>query len=210
MVEVIKKYFPSLTQKQIEQFEKAMKLYPEWNEKINVISRKDIDNLEINHFLHSLAIARFLNFTSGSKVLDFGAGGGIPSIPLAIFFPEVKFHLIDRVGKKLKVAKAISDELNLENVSIQHGDISECKDTFDFVVARGVMPLPDLVKLSRKNISQNQKNALPNGLIALKGGDLSEELSKCKYPYEIEDIKQWFPEESFFDTKKIIYVPIKK
>lgn len=205
MIDVIKKYFPKLSERQIEQLELAMKLYPEWNEKINVISRKDIDNLEINHLLHSMSIARFLQFADGSRVLDFGAGGGMPSIPLAILFPKVHFHLVDRVGKKLKVAKEIADALGLVNVTVQHGDIGECRDKFDFIVSRAVMPLPDLVRLSRKNVAKPQRNALPNGLITLKGGDISTELSQCGAPAEVEKISQWFPDEEFFKTKLLVY-----
>lgn len=208
MIETIKKYFPNLSERQIGQFESAMRLYPEWNGKINVISRKDIDNLEVNHILHSLSIARFLQFGAGSNVLDFGAGGGLPSIPLAILFPDVKFHLVDRVGKKLKVAKEIADAIGLENVSVQHGDIGECRDKFDFIVSRAVMPLPDLVRLSRKNVSRQQRNALPNGLITLKGGDISAELSQCGLSAEVEKISQWFPDEEFFSTKLLVYVPM--
>ena len=169
MIDNILRAFPNLTQKQKEQFETMMNLYPEWNAKINVISRKDIENLEVNHILHSLAIARFVDFTSGTTVLDMGTGGGLPGIPLAVMFPDVKFHLIDRIGKKLKVAKDIADKLQLTNVSLQHGDIGECHDRYDFVVSRAVMPQADLIKLVRKNISTENHNAIPNGVITLKG-----------------------------------------
>lgn len=209
MIDTIRKYFPNLSEVQIEQFEKAMRLYPEWNEKINVISRKDIDNLEVNHLLHSLAIAKFLQFAPGTKVLDFGAGGGLPSIPLAIMFPDVQFHLVDRVGKKLRVAKEIADALGLKNVTVQHGDIGECRDRYDFVISRGVMPMADLIRLSRKNINKEQRNALPNGHIALKGGDLEEELTNCPKDTEIIPIEGWFPYEDFFKTKKLVYIPVK-
>lgn len=208
MIEIIRKYFPELTPRQIEQFEQAMRLYPEWNDKINVISRKDIGNLEVNHLLHSLSISRFLQFADGSRVLDFGAGGGFPSIPLAILFPKVHFHLIDRVGKKLKVASEIAKAIGLTNVSFQHGDIGECHDKFDFIVSRAVMPLPDLVRLARKNVAKEQRNGLPNGLITLKGGDLSEEISRTATKSYLEDIRQWFPDEDFFDTKKLVYIPL--
>lgn len=206
MIDIITKYFPSLSERQREQFATMMSLYPEWNEKINVISRKDIGNLEVNHLLHSLAIARFIRFTPGSMVLDFGTGGGLPGLPLAVMFPDVRFHLIDRIGKKLKVAADIADKAGITNVSFQHGDSGECHDKFDFVVSRAVMPQPELVRLCRKNISGNQHNALPNGVIALKGGDLNEEMKGLKRS-EIVELKSYF-EEPFFETKKIVYTPM--
>ena len=206
MIDNILRAFPNLTQKQKEQFETMMNLYPEWNAKINVISRKDIENLEVNHILHSLAIARFVDFTSGTTVLDMGTGGGLPGIPLAVMFPDVKFHLIDRIGKKLKVAKDIADKLQLTNVSLQHGDIGECHDRYDFVVSRAVMPQADLIKLVRKNISTENHNAIPNGVITLKGGDLQEELNSLRNS-EIIDISQFF-KQPFFETKKIVYTPV--
>lgn len=206
MIEKITKYFPNLTDKQRDQFEMMMTLYPEWNEKINVISRKDIDNLEENHLLHSLAIAKFINFVPGTRVLDFGTGGGLPGLPLAVMFPEVQFHLIDRIGKKLKVASDIAEKIGLKNVTFQHGDSGECHEKFDFVVSRAVMPQSELVKLSRKNIAKAQKNAIPNGVIALKGGDLEAELKGMKTS-EIVDVSNYFDEE-FFKTKKIVYTQI--
>lgn len=206
-INLIEKYFPHLTARQREQFGIMMEAYPEWNEKINVISRKDIENLECNHILHSLAIARFIRFTPGSKVMDLGCGGGLPGLPLAIMFPEVSFHLIDRTGKKIHVAQEVATACGLTNVTFQHGDVAECKDKFDFVVSRAVMPQPDLIKLCKKNISHEQKNALPNGLITLKGGDISAEMRKSHQPGEIIDIEQYF-HEPFFKTKKIAYSPI--
>lgn len=204
MIEHILKYFPSLSDTQKEQFRLMTELYPQWNEKINVISRKDIANVEVNHILHSLAIAKFINFKPGSRVLDFGSGGGLPGLPLAVMFPEVHFHLIDRIGKKMKVAREISEALGLKNVTVQHGDAGECHDKFDFVVSRAVMPQTDLVKLAKRNISTSQRNGLPNGVITLKGGDIQAEIFPLRTKTEVVDIKNYFKED-FFDTKKIVY-----
>lgn len=201
------KYFPNLSNTQIAQFQQLGVLYPSWNEKINVISRKDIDNLYVNHILHSLAIAKFLMPVDGSTFLDMGTGGGFPGIPLAILFPECKFHLIDRIGKKIKVASSIAEEIGLTNVSFQHGDIAECRSQYDFVISRAVMRLDDLLPLIKKNISSVQKNAFPNGLICLKGGDLQDEMKKVQSPILIEDLNQYFTED-FFETKKIVYVQL--
>lgn len=206
MESVIFKYFPELENRR-EAVEKMLALYPEWNEKINVISRKDIENLEINHILHSLAIAKFIRFAPGSRVMDFGCGGGFPGIPLALMFPDVHFHLVDRTGKKLKVAAEIARECGITNVSFQHGDVAECKEKFDFVVSRAVMPQEDLLKICRKNIAREQRNALPNGLITLKGGDLDSELRSLSRSSEIADISSWFA-EPFFSTKKIAYTVV--
>lgn len=204
MIDIITRYFPDLTDVQKHRFEEMARLYPEWNEKINVISRKDIDNVVVNHILHSLAIAKFISFKPGSNVLDFGSGGGLPGLPLAVMFPDVHFHLIDRVGKKIRVASEIATALGLENVTWQHGDAGECHDKFDFVVSRAVMPQPDLVRLASRNISGVQRNALPNGVIALKGGDLEGELQPLKAKTEVVELKNYF-KEPFFDTKKIVY-----
>lgn len=207
MIEYIESYFPNLSDRQKMQLERMKELYPEWNEKINVISRKDIDNVEINHILHSLAIAKFITFTPGSTVLDLGTGGGFPGLPLAVLFTEVKFHLIDRIGKKIKVASEIAKVLGLENVTFQHGDSGECHDKYDFVVSRAVMPQADLVRLVSKNISKIQHNPLPNGVIALKGGDLQAELRPLINRTEEVEIKNYF-KEPFFDTKKIVYTVV--
>lgn len=207
MASVIEKYFPTLSSCQKERFDAILRLYPEWNEKINVISRKDIDNLETNHILHSLAIARYIKFADSSRVMDLGCGGGFPGIPLAIMFPEVRFHLIDRTGKKIRVAREIAEATGLDNITFQHGDAAECKEKFDFVVSRAVMSYPDLVKIARPLIGKTQHNALPNGLIALKGGDLNAELRSVREISEITDVNQYFT-EAFFDNKKIIYTPI--
>ena len=177
------------------------------NGKINVISRKDIENLYVNHILHSLGIAKFTDFKAGSKVLDMGTGGGLPGIPLAIMFPEVHFHLVDRIGKKIKVAQDIADRLGLKNVTTQHGDVKEVKGVFDFVVSRAVMNLDDLVGFVRRSVSRTCINSLPNGLICLKGGDLQAEVKKYKKLAMIADLKDYF-EEEFFDTKKVVYVQL--
>ena len=206
-VDVIKKYFKSLTDEQVKQFEQLGELYPEWNEKINVISRKDIENLYVNHILHSLGIAKFTDFKDGSKVLDMGTGGGFPGIPLAIMFPEVHFHLVDRIGKKIKVAQDIADRIGLKNVTTQHGDVKEVKGTFDFVVSRAVMNLDELVGFVRRSVSKTCINAMPNGLICLKGGDLQAEVQKYKKSAMIGDLKDYF-DEPFFDTKKVVYVQL--
>lgn len=205
-IEILSKYF-SYTEKQKEQFAKLGILYPDWNSKINVISRKDIDNLYVNHILHSLAIAKFINPVEGTKILDMGTGGGFPGIPLAIMWPDCKFHLIDRIGKKIKVAENIAEAIGLTNVTFQHGDIGECHDKYDFVVSRAVMRLDELVPLIKKNISPISRNAFPNGLICLKGGNLDSEISKVKYPIMEESIDCFFT-EPFFETKKLIYVQI--
>ncbi len=203
----ILKYFPELSELQREQFLQLETLYPEWNAKINVISRKDIDNLEVNHILHSLGLVKFVKFTPGTRVMDLGTGGGLPGIPLAIYYPEVSFHLVDRIGKKLKVAQDIAERIGLTNVTFQHGDVKEVKGKFDFVVSRAVMDLGDMVPLVRRFIDSEDRNAVPNGLICLKGGDLTGEVQPFKNQVLIDELSNYFKEE-FFKTKKILYLPL--
>lgn len=205
--DIIAKYFKGLSERQLEQFDVLGSLYPEWNSMINVISRKDIDNLYTNHILHSLAIAKFTDFKDGTNILDLGTGGGFPGIPLAIIFPNATFHLVDRIGKKLKVAADIAEKAGLQNVSFQHGDVGEVKGSFDFVVSRAVMNLHDMLPLVRRLISKKNFNSIPNGLICLKGGNLDEELAGIKNSAMVEDLKCYF-EEEFFDTKKVVYVQL--
>ena len=203
----ILKYFPELSEVQREQFLQLETLYPEWNAKINVISRKDIDNLEVNHILHSLGLVKFVKFTPGTRVMDLGTGGGLPGIPLAIYYPEVSFHLVDRIGKKLKVAQDIAERIGLTNVTFQHGDVKEVKGKFDFVVSRAVMDLGDMVPLVRRFIDSEDRNAVPNGLICLKGGDLTGEVQPFKNQVLIDELSNYFKEE-FFKTKKLLYLPL--
>lgn len=200
-------YFPSLSTNQLTQFEALLDLYTEWNAKINVISRKDIQNLYVHHVLHSLAIAKFIDFTPQTRLLDIGTGGGFPGIPLAIFFPELEFVMIDSIGKKIKVVNEVSQALSLTNVEAFHRRAQDEKGKYDFVVSRAVMPMPELVKLVRKNISLKQKNALSNGLICLKGGDLTDELKPFKNKAEVFPLTHYFSED-FYETKKLVYLPI--
>ena len=206
-MEQILKYFPNLTERQIEQFRMLDELYHDWNSKINVISRKDIDYLYEHHVLHSLGIADYIRFKPGTEIMDLGTGGGFPGIPLAIMFPECKFHLVDSIGKKIKVCTAVAEALGLENVTTRHCRAEEEKRQFDFVVSRAVMPLMDLIKIIRKNIKKEQKNALPNGLICLKGGELDKETMPMKNHVTISSLSDVFHEE-FFETKKVVYVSL--
>jgi len=202
-MDLILKYFPDLTEEQKRQFAALYDLYLDWNSKINVISRKDIENLYEHHVLHSLGIAKVIRFRPGTQIMDLGTGGGFPGIPLAILFPEVQFHLVDSIGKKVRVASEIANSIGLKNVTFRHAE--EEKGKFDFVVSRAVMPLTDLLKIIRKNISSKQQNALPNGLICLKGGELGNETMPVKNKTTLWDLKEFF-EEEFFETKKVVYV----
>lgn len=205
--EIIFQYFKDINDEQRAQFRALGPLYQEWNAKINVISRKDIDSLYMHHVLHSLGIAKVVNFRQGSNILDIGTGGGFPGIPLAILFPNCKFKLIDSIGKKTRVAAAVANAIGLKNVVVEHRNVIEEKNKYDFVVSRAVMNATDLVKLIRKNVSKEQRNALPNGLICLKGGDMTEEVAPFKNHSEIWDLKSYFDDE-FFDTKKVMYIQL--
>ncbi|MCC8142707.1 MAG: 16S rRNA (guanine(527)-N(7))-methyltransferase RsmG [Tannerellaceae bacterium] len=204
---ILKGYFPALNAKQVSQIEALYGLYTDWNAKINVISRKDIDNLYLHHVLHSLGLTTMIKFKAGSTVMDVGTGGGFPGIPLAILFPETYFHLVDSIGKKIKVGQAVAEAIGLENVSFRHCRVEEEKQQFDFVVSRAVMPLADLVKLVRKNVRKEQQNALPNGLICLKGGELQHEVLPFRKQALTINLEEHFKEE-FFKTKKVVYVPL--
>lgn len=206
-MDIILKYFPNLSEVQQQQFAALYDLYTDWNSKINVISRKDITNLYEHHVLHSLGIAKVMQFRPDTAVMDLGTGGGFPGIPLAILFPETHFHLVDSIGKKVKVATEIANAIGLKNVTTRHCRAEEEKQLFDFVVSRAVMPLTDLLKIIRKNIKKEQHNALPNGLICLKGGELEREVMPVKHQTLMYDLKDYF-EEEFFETKKVVYVTI--
>lgn len=206
-MESIIKYFPNITEKQKEQFTALYDLYYDWNSKINVISRKDIENLYLHHVLHSLSIAKYITFKPGTTIMDMGCGGGFPGIPLAIMFPEVQFHLVDSIGKKVRVAQEVANAIGLENVHTSHSRAEEIKDKYSFVVSRAVMPMPDLVRICRKNISKEQCNALPNGIIALKGGNIAGEIQPFRNCSETVEISNYFNEE-FFKDKKVVYVQI--
>ena len=202
-MQIIHKYFPELTEKQIEQFTDLQQLYQHWNAQINVISRKNMDTLYTNHILHSLAIDKVIQFEKGTKILDIGTGGGFPGIPLAILFPEVDFLLVDSIGKKIKVVNEVSNAIGLTNVIALHERAENIKDPFDFVVSRAVTNMTDFKKWVKGKFNNTHNNTLNNGILYLKGGDLSEELRGISYSkYEIAD----FFEEEFFETKKVIYI----
>jgi len=203
----IRKYFTELTATQLEQLTQLGELYRTWNERINVVSRKDIDNLYLHHVLHSLAIAKYVQFKTGTRVLDFGTGGGFPGIPLAIVFPECRFKLIDRTAKKIRVTQEIAAAIGLTNATAEQKAGEEERGEYDFVVSRAVMPLPDLMKIVKKNISREQRNALPNGLICLKGGNLDAETRTVKKVVDITPVGNWF-EDEWFEEKNVVYVPM--
>src|SRR5574344_2934542 len=206
-IDIITKYFSDISDEQRRQFEALYDLYQDWNSKINVISRKDIDNLFEHHVLHSLAIAKTIRFKDGSEILDFGTGGGFPGVPLAILFPNCHFRLIDGTGKKIRVATEVANAIGLKNCHPEHKRGEEEKGKYDFVVSRAVMPLPDLERIVRKNISTKQRNALPNGIICLKGGNVENEIQPFRKYTEVTEISQWFSEE-WFKEKYVIYLPI--
>ena len=206
-MEIILKYFPNLSENQIEQFSKLQDLYKDWNLKINVVSRKDIDELYLRHVLHSLGIAKVMEFKPEAKVMDVGTGGGFPGIPLAILFPETKFHLVDSIGKKIKVVNEVVAGLGLVNVKTTHGRVEEVKDTYDFIVSRAVAQMETFVRWNKGKISKKQNHDLKNGILYLKGGDLTEELKKYTSA-TIYNLPDYF-EEDFFETKKVVHLGMK-
>jgi 16S rRNA (guanine527-N7)-methyltransferase len=206
-MEIIQKYYKNLSEEQLRQFRMLDELYRDWNAKINVISRKDIDHLYDHHVLHSLAIAQTVNFQPGTSILDFGTGGGFPGIPLAILFPQCRFKLIDGTGKKIRVANEVCTAIGLKNCQPEHLRGEEEKGKYDFIVSRAVMPLPDLVKIVRKNISNTQRNAMLNGIFCLKGGNLEAELQPFRHKVEVSPISTWFDEE-WFEGKNVVYLPL--
>jgi 16S rRNA (guanine527-N7)-methyltransferase len=206
---LIKNYFPDLTSEQLKQFNQLLDLYASWNDKINVISRKDIDNLYVNHVLHSLGIATVQIFKPGSEILDVGTGGGFPGIPLAILFPAVKFHLVDSIGKKIKVVEEVSKALGIKNVTAQHIRAEDVKGKYDFVVSRAVTRMKEFFGWVKDRVKKENNHSLTNGILYLKGGDLEEEMTELGKPYAITNLNDYFKEE-FFETKKVVYVPINK
>lgn len=206
-MDIILKYFSWLTPEQVSKMNQLFPVYSEWNAKINVISRKDIDQLYEHHVLHSLAIAKFIRFTPGSKILDVGTGGGFPGIPLAILFPECRFHLVDSIGKKIRVVNEVVRALDLKNVKAEQIRAEQLKGKYDFIVSRAVTNLPEFVGWIKKNISPVQQNALPNGIIYLKGGNLDAEVRPFRKNAFIQNLSGYF-EEEFFETKKLVHVPL--
>jgi len=206
-VDLIFSYFPELTPFQKEQFARLLPLYQEWNAKINVISRKDIDNLYLNHVLHSLGIAKMTSFNPGSQILDVGTGGGFPGIPLAILFPEVRFHLVDSIGKKITVVKNVAEGVGLKNVHAEQVRAEQVKGEYDFIVSRAVTRLKEFYGWVHRKVKKDSRHSLYNGILYLKGGDLDEELAELKKPHQIFELSSVFKEE-FFETKKVVYVPL--
>lgn len=204
---VVEQYFPNLTEKQKDQFAKLYALYADWNEKINVVSRKDIENLYVNHVLHSLGIAKVMSFKPGAHVLDVGTGGGFPGIPLAILFPETNFHLVDSIGKKITVVNAVADGLGLKNVKGEQIRAEQIKNKYDFIVSRAVTRLKEFYGWIHQKVKDKSIHDLDNGILYLKGGDLEEELAELKKPYSLYDLSNYFKED-FFETKKVVYVPL--
>lgn len=206
-VDIIFHYFPHLSSIQRNQFGLLFGLYKDWNEKINVVSRKDIDNLYINHVLHSLGIAKVISFAHGARVLDVGTGGGFPGIPLAILFPDTQFHLVDSIGKKISVVRAVSEELALSNVKAEQIRAEEIRDEYDFIVSRAVTRLKEFYGWVHRKVKKESVHGLRNGILYLKGGDLEEELAEVKKPYQLFELSDYFSED-FFETKKVVHVPI--
>lgn len=206
-IDLIKSYFPDLTPSQIKQFEKLAGLYKEWNDKINVISRKDIENIYVNHVLHSLGIAKVISFKEGTEILDVGTGGGFPGIPLAIMFPQAQFHLVDSIGKKITVVTEVSKALGLKNVNAEQARAEQLKGKYDFIVSRAVTRMKEFHGWIQHKVKEESFNNLDNGILYLKGGDLDEEMNELKRPYSVYNLPDYFKEE-FFETKKVIYVPL--
>lgn len=206
-MEIIQKYFPDLSEKQIELFGQLQPLYADWNAKINVISRKDFSEFYERHVLHSLGIAKFIRFTKNTRILDVGTGGGFPGIPLAIMFPDVQFHLVDSIGKKIKVVKNVAEALQLQNLTAEQIRAEQLKDKYDFVVSRAVTRLPEFVQWINFNVSRQQRNALPNGILYLKGGDLKDELKPFGRKVFVQELSAYFSEQ-FFETKKVVHLPL--
>ena len=206
-MEIIQKYFPDLSEKQIELFGQLQPLYADWNAKINVISRKDFSEFYERHVLHSLGIAKFIRFTKNTRILDVGTGGGFPGIPLAIMFPDVQFHLVDSIGKKIKVVKNVAEALQLQNLTAEQIRAEQLKDKYDFVVSRAVTRLPEFVQWINFNVSRQQRNALPNGILYLKGGDLKDELKPFGRKVFVQELSVYFS-EPFFETKKVVHLPL--
>lgn len=206
-VEIIRHYFPGLTSSQQNQFEKMRVLYQEWNEKINVVSRKDIENIYVNHILHSLGIAKVISFKPGADVLDVGTGGGFPGIPLAVLFPETRFHLVDSIGKKITVVTEVSKALGLKNVKAEQARAEQLKGKYEFIVSRAVTRMKEFHGWIHNKVKPESVHTLDNGILYLKGGDLDEEMNELKRPYSVYNLPDYFKEE-FFETKKVIYVPL--